>query len=327
MTIRGTILCGDIGGTATRLALYDPEAPGGSPQLSSVRVYPSASLSGPLEPIRRWERETGHRPDRVCLGIAGPILQNACRLTNLPWAVDGDALSADLGRPVRLINDFHAAARGISLLGPRDVRTLRPGTPAPGAPIAVIGPGTGLGEAYVVGDLVLPGEGGHAGFAPGTDRERRLSARLSAQADPGAHVCWEDVLSGPGLVRLHRFLQEERGAAGTAAGPAGIDLDGPDAPARVAAADPEAVAWFWELLAVEAGDMALRLLCRGGVYLCGGIPPRLADRLTGPLLARFLHRFADKGALSHALDGVPVYLVLHPDPGLLGAAAELLVAP
>lgn len=314
------VLCADIGGTHARLACYLPGAGG----LTDLEVVPSGSVPGMLELIRAWEERHGRRPARICLGIAGPIHDEACRLTNLPWVVDGRALSRDLGRPVRLINDFHALARAVPHLGPADLAPLRPGAAVPGAPVAVIGPGTGLGEAYLAHGNVLPGEGGHAGFAPGDDRERRLAgwlaeqarARPGGQADPDPHVCWEDALSGPGLVRLHRFLQAERGL------PDPAWIGDPDAPAR-AAADPEVAAWFWALLAAEAGDMALRLLCRGGVYVCGGIPPKLRHAFDP---AAFARRFAAKGPLSHALDGVPVWLVLHPEPGLLGAAAEILAA-
>lgn len=307
------LLVGDIGGTSTRLALYHNR------QLLYQRTYSSTSFNSLEGPLREWLAECPVRPDASCLGVPGPVHRNRCVTTNLPWVVDGEELAFKLGFPFSLINDFHAAARGIALLGEEDRVQIRAGTPVPGAPIGVLGAGTGLGAALVVGNTVVPGEGGHADFAPSDARERRLAEWLEGQVGlrpPDAdrpHVCWEDVLSGPGLLHLHRFLCQERGK------PEPWWLNEPDAPARVAAEDSEAVAWFWALYGAEAGNMALRALCRGGIYLCGGIAPRL---LESALRSDFERRFASKGALSHALVDLPVFVVTHPSLGLLGAAAE-----
>lgn len=298
------ILCGDIGGTNTRLALWE------AGRLTAERTYASADWGGLEGPVGDWLAASGVRPDRACFAVAGPVIGQRSRTTNIPWVVDGPALSGTLGCPVRVINDFHAAARGVGLLGPGDGVLLSGGPAVPGAPRAVLGAGTGLGEAYIVGDHVVPGEGGHAEFGPGDARDLRLTAWLFGR---NGRASWEDVLSGPGLVNLARFLHAERGEAP----PPWIDA--PDAPARVAAEDPEAVAWFCELYGAEAGNMALRVLALGGVYLCGGIAPRLLPQLRGE---GFRRRFLAKGKLGAAIRDVPVTVVTHPGLGLLGAAAE-----
>lgn len=298
------ILCGDIGGTNTRLALWA----GGS--LHAEHQWPSAAWPGLEGPLLAWLDATGVRPDRACFAVAGPVRDQRSATTNLPWVVDGTALTALLGCPVRIVNDFHAAARGVSLLRDTDCATLIHGEAAPAAPVAVLGAGTGLGEAIVVGDEVVPGEGGHADFGPGDTLELRLAAWLMSRH---GRASWEDVLSGPGLVNLSRFLHEEHGR------PVPPWMSAPDAPARVVADDPEAVAWFCALYGAEAGNLALRVLPRGGVYLCGGIAPRMIDTLrSGP----FVERFFAKGRIAGALAGIPVRIVMHPALGLLGAAAE-----
>lgn len=300
------ILCGDIGGTNTRLALWE------AGRLQHEQTFASGDWPGLEGPLAAWRATTEVRLDRACFAVAGPVMDQRCITTNLPWVVDGSTLGALLGCPVRVVNDFHAAARGISLLGPPDVALLFGGEPVAGAPVGVLGAGTGLGEAFVVGDQVVPGEGGHADFGPGDARELRLAAWLF---DEYGRASWEEVLSGPGLVNLARFLYLERGVQPPAW------LDGPDAPARVATEDHEAVAWFCALYGAEAGNLALRVLARGGIYLCGGIAPRML----APLKAGgFQARFGNKGKLGAAIREVPVWVVTHLGLGLLGAAAEAM---
>lgn len=298
------ILCGDIGGTNTRLALWE------AGRLTLERTYPSNAFPGLEGPLSDWIAATGVRPDRACFAVAGPVVGERCVTTNLPWIVDGPALAASLGCPTRVVNDFYAAARGIDLLDDTDTVLIHGGHAVPGAPRAVLGAGTGLGEAFVVGGIVVPGEGGHTEFGPSDARELRLSAWLQARF---GRASWEDVLSGPGLVNLARFTYADRGLV------APPWIDGPDAPARVVADEPEVVAWFCALYGAEAGNMALRVLALGGVYLCGGIAPRLLDPLKS---GAFQERFAAKGRLGAAIRDVPVRVVLHPGLGLLGAAAE-----
>lgn len=302
-----TWLCGDIGGTNVRLATFDG-------RLGPEWERPSGGFADLGAAVRTFLAETGARPVAACLGLAGPVAGNRCVTTNLPWVVDGAALGAALGFPVTLVNDFWAAARGVGGLGAPDVVQVGGTAPVAGAPVAVIGAGTGLGEALLVGDTVVPGEGGHAEFGPGTAREVAFAGWL---VERYGRASWEHVLSGPGLVNLARFGCFERGEA------APDWLDGPDAPARVGRQWPEVLAWFAELYGAEAGNAALRSLARGGVYLAGGIAPRLLPELGA---GGFRRRFEAKGPLGAAIADIPVFVVTHPALGLLGAARELQLA-
>ncbi len=300
-------LTGDIGGTHARLAGFDPALR----RLGDVRTYASAAHPDVASVLSAWLRDTGVRPSAVCLGIAGPVLGNRCLATNLPWSLDGAELSADFGFPVRLVNDFYAAARGVSRLEPRDVVQIGGGPAVAGEPIGVIGAGTGLGEALVVGERVVPGEGGHAEFGPGSEREAAFAAWLIAR---DGRASWEQVLSGSGLVNLARFTLVERGEAAPGW------MNEADAPRRVMESMPEVVAWFAELYGAEAGNVALRALTRGGVYLCGGIAPRMVEVLAS---GGFRRRFEGKGKVGAAIVSIPTFVVTHPSLALLGAAAEL----
>lgn len=276
------------------------------------RTWRSAATADLGELIQRWIDETMCRPDAACIAIAGPVTQNRCITTNLPWVVDGAALTVRFGFPVTLVNDFYAAALGVTRLAPSDVVQIGGGAAEVNAPVAVIGAGTGLGEALLLPpDRVVPGEGGHADFGPTTPRELRFAAWLTARE---GRASWELVLSGPGLVNLARFSFEDDGE------PAPAWLDEAEAPARVSRELPAVVEWFAELYGSEAGNAALRSLARGGVYLCGGIAPTIL-----PTLQRgaFRARFEAKGKLGSAIAGVPVFVVTHPALGLLGAEAEL----
>jgi glucokinase len=298
------ILCGDIGGTNARLALWDGA-------LMQERTWPSRDQGSLDGPVGAWLDHFGVKPDAACFAVAGPVTDNRCVTTNLPWVVDGAAMGARFGFPVRVINDFSAAARGTTLLSSGDVVQIGRGARVPGAPVAVIGAGTGLGEAFLVGGHVIAGEGGHADFGPSTEREAALAAWLLARF---GHASWERVLCGTGLANLERYRLHCAGQAEPEW------LDGKDAPARVTASSPETVAWFCELYGAEAGNMALRVLARGGVYLCGGIAPRVIPQLQA---GGFRDRFEGKGRLAPALADVPTFVVTHPALGLLGAAAEV----
>lgn len=298
-----TFLCGDIGGTRARLA-------GIGADVGPITDFSSGDFADPTDLVRAWLAAAAVRPTAACLALAGPVRDGRCVATNLPWVVDAAGLSESLGFPVVLINDFHAAALGARALGPGGCELVVPGSPRAEAPVAVLGAGTGLGEAVVAGELVLPGEGGHAEFGPGDAREARLAAWL---IEVHGRASWEMVLSGPGLVNLARFDWAERGVAPPAW------VNDPDAPARVAATQPEVVAWFAELYGAEAGNLALRVLA-GSVYLAGGIAPRMLPNLRSGGFAR---RFRDKGKVGAAIADVPVYLAAHPALGLLGARAEL----
>lgn len=299
------VLCADIGGTNTRLCAWSASA-----GLYAEHTFRSEEFGDVAAPIRRWLDETGVQPDRACLGIAGPVIGGRCRTTNLPWVVEADGLRDAFGFPFRLVNDFHAAARGIGGLGVRGRVKIAGGEPVAGSPVVVMGPGTGLGEAIVAGDTVLAGEGGHSDFGPANARELRFAAWRIAQV---GRVDWEDVLSGTGLVSLARFWFEDSGRV------IPRELQAPDAPAWVVAECPEVVAWFCELLGAEAGNLAMKVLPLGGVYLAGGIAPRILPQLNE---GGFYQRFMAKGRSSHAISTVPIWVVTHSGLGLLGAARE-----
>ncbi len=297
-------LVGDIGGTSVRFARADQG-------LHDEVSWPSARFSGIEQALRGYVHHVGRSPTALALGVAGPVSGRRCVTTNLPWTLDADVLAAEFGAPVYLMNDFHAAARGLAALGPADVVQLGGAAPVEGAPVALLGAGTGLGEAIVWGGRILAGEGGHADFGPATAREVALAGWLIQER---GRAEWEDVLSGSGLVNLARFTLVDRGATVPAW------LGEADAPARVLREMPDVGRWFAELYGAEAGNCALRCIALGGVYLAGGVTLHLLDVLRS---GGFRRRFEEKGRLARAIAEIPVYVVTHPSLGLLGAAGEL----
>lgn len=312
-------LVGDIGGTNTRLALHD----GGD--LRSLRSYPSASAPDLLTLIRRYLEETGEKPSAACLAVAGPVVANRAEVTNLPWVVDGPALQKELGVGFcRVINDFHAAALGVAVAPSHELLPLG-GTPGPAQGVRVVmGAGTGLGVALLVHDgrqlQPLSTEGGHRDFAPRTEEEVTLWRMLREQY---GHVSYERVLSGRGLAAIHRSLVGSLGAT-------------PATEARLATEDPAAVIaelglsgadaacvralqMFVEILGAEAGNLGLGALARGGVFVAGGMAPRLLPLMTD---GRFRRAFEDKGQMAHVARTLPAYLCLSTGLGLVGAAEE-----
>jgi len=303
---RRFVLGGDIGGTKTLLAIA--ALAGGGLELVCERRYADRDFPAFADLLRTFRDEAGIAVERACLGVAGPVEGRRVAVTNFPWEIDAAALEAILGAPVALANDFVAAAHGIDLLRPEDIATLQAGEPEPHGPQVVIGAGTGLGVAYRVwqGDryAVIGGEGGHAGFAPADERQARLWAALHAEL---GRVGVEQIVSGPGLARIHDFLRAGRGRA--------------LAPDEIASsADPlarAAVDLFLECFGAEAGDHALAILARGGVFLAGGIAPKLLPQLrSGPFLAAF----GAKGEHARLAAGFPVRVVTEERLGLLGAA-------
>ena len=335
------VLAGDIGGTNARLAIYEVTGEGAELGLVPVfeRTYPSAS-HGSLDVIAEEFLATAAaqlgaaaKVTSACFGIAGPIENNICRATNLPWVVDGGALSGRLGVDrVKLVNDFYAAALGVTAVRPTDLAPLGGGPPVTNGPIAVLGAGTGLGQAFLLwsaaldGYQVVPSEGGHIDLAARTPLEQGLVQFLTAKY---GRVSCERVLSGHGLVDVFAFLSEEPACRGmirpeTAAVLAGA---GPrHDPAAViseralAGTDPVcelALGIFCSVLGAVAGNLGLMLLATGGVYIAGGIAPRIL-----PFLQRsgFREAFDRKGRLHTLVERMPAYVVTHGQPGLLGAA-------
>jgi len=305
------LLVGDIGGTNARLAISRA-----GDVIHAARM-PCAEWTTLAPLLRAFLAGSDARPDAACLAVAGPVRGGRVHMTNLGWTLDTDELSRVAGCPLRLVNDFHAQAMAMPGLGPDDYVTLCEGERDEDAPIAVLGAGTGLGEALVIPDgragwLAVPGEGSHGRFAPRDEREVELLRSLWRRWPD--HVSVERVVSGPGLVNVYDHF---RGAAPRH--PAMAEEDAAAVVARLGLADecPASVAAL-EVFAGTYGEEAasLALKCNAGVvYLTGGVTPRVLPALR----AHFRSAFVTKGRYSSWLETVPVRVVTHPDPGLSGA--------
>jgi glucokinase len=321
------LLAGDVGGTKTRLALYEETSTG--LHLARSARYESKSAPTLEEIVVRFLEASGNpATSAACFGIAGAVGGGQVRATNLPWRVSESGLASHLAIPrVRLINDLEAAAHGVmAITDPAGLLTLQTGVPpAERRALALVSAGTGLGVALMfwVGNRyqVVPSEGGHADFAPQSDIEDALLLWLREKF---GHVSYERVLSGPGLVNVYRFLRQYRGVPEPAWLTARIG-DGDPAPvvgeAALAGTDvvcDEALSLFVSLYGAAAGNFALTGLALSGVFLGGGIAPKILPRLTN---GTFVDRFADKGRFEATMRTIPVHVVLAPDVALLGAAA------
>jgi glucokinase len=319
------LLAGDVGGTKTLLALFEAPASGGPPAIAREAALPSREFPTFEGAVRRFLGQGP--PVRVaaaCFGVAGAVVEGRCTTTNLPWALDERTLQADIpaGR-VKLLNDLEATAHGVLSLEGASIATLQPGTRRTGN-VAVIAAGTGLGEALLVWDgrrhLVVASEGGHADFAPRSDVEHDLLKFLKKEH---GHVSYERVLSGPGLLNVYRFLRETSGLAEPAWLRARIAAGDPSAAVSAAGlegADPicgQALDVFVGLYGAEAGNLALKGLTVGGVFVGGGIGPKIRPRLTD---GTFVQAFRDKGRFTDLMASIPVHLVLESRTALLGAA-------
>ncbi|MEI8259725.1 MAG: glucokinase, partial [Deltaproteobacteria bacterium] len=276
--------------------------------------------------VARFVAETGAVFERAGFGIAGPVIDGVCKATNLPWVIDARGLSRQLGVPAAIVNDFVAVARGVGRLSPADLVCINPGERVATAPIAILGAGTGLGEAFLVWNGashdVVSSEGGHADFAPRDERQIGLLRRLLARY---GHASYERVVSGMGLVEIYECLREAgvapEGEAVRAALDRGEDLGavvGAHALAGDDALSEATIDLFVDVYGAEAGNVALKVVARGGVYLAGGIAPKILSRLTD---GRFRAAFVDKGRFRALMETIPVWVVTHPEVGLVGAAS------
>ncbi|MBJ6799035.1 glucokinase [Geomonas propionica] len=324
------ILAGDVGGTSTRLAYFEADAAGLT--VLAHAQYKSAAHGSLTEMLRHFSLQHGIICERACLGIAGPIIDGRVRTPNLPWTIDSVDLAQTLGlAQLRLINDLEANTYGIAALKQDDLFTLNAGTPHPDATIAVVSAGTGLGESLAYWDggthRPLPSEAGHADFAARNDLEAELLLYLQAKH---GRVSYERVLSGPGLHDIYRFLRDRRYFEEQAAVvDAMASLDPPAVITRAALKDScpmcvKAVDMFIAIYGAEAGNAALRFLATGGVYLGGGIAPKILDLLKG---ATFMVAFTAKGRLSPLVQSIPVHVILNEDTALLGAGRAAFYTP
>ena len=329
------LLAGDIGGTHTRLRLS--RCTGHGLERLCERRYDSAEHPDFTKLLRAFLADCGETPDSACLGVAGPVHETGedttAEVTNLPWRLSARALSEACGIPrLCLTNDFSLIGHALPALGENDLVTLQAGRPQPEAMAAVLGAGTGLGQV-----LVLPGpeprrvwatEGGHVDFAARTEADWQMLQTLRHRF---GHVSAERLLSGPGLRFIYGFLEERQGRptppAIREARDAGRDIAPEITRLGLSGEDPlaaQALERFVELYGAQAGNLALACLPRAGLYIAGGIAQHLL-----PLLERgpFLTAFLDKGRMRPLLETIPLAVVTHPDPGLLGATrlARLLL--
>jgi glucokinase len=302
------ILAGDIGGTKTRLGLFERRG------VSAVasRTYRTADFDCAAQMLASFLAALDARPTRACFGVAGPVVERRVDPINVPWAVDAAELETELGlASVALVNDVEANARGINGLRPRDLAILNLGAPGATGTRAVVSAGTGLGEAALWWDGTThrpaPGEGGSSAFAPRSELEIDLFRFLAAEQ---GRVNVGHLLSGPGLARIYRFL----GGGGEAPDPAAITAQADDDRGSVASA---AVDLFVSIYGARASDVALTYGATGGVYLGGGIAPRLVSRM---LEGGFMRAFVAEGRLEWYLRRMPVRVVLNADAALIGAA-------
>jgi len=328
------VLAGDIGGTKTLLAVCEAApVPGGDGALSievlASNRYDSRKFPGLGEICRLFAEEVRRPMPRFAgFGVAGPVTNGRSQITNLPWVLDERDLAQALGiQSVRLANDFHAVALGIPAVKPKDLVTLNEGHREPRGPWALIGAGTGLGQAIAMpvaeGEReVLATEGGHTSFAPRTELEIGVLRFLLGRYE---HVSWERILSGDGLVNLTEAIAHLTGLKPGKAVAETIAHDRPNAPAAVTSAARagdalcrQAVELFCKLYGSEAGNLALKTLATGGVFVAGGIAPKILEFITD---GRFLAGFLDKGRMRVLLERMPVQIVLDSQTGLLGAAA------
>jgi glucokinase len=319
------LLAGDIGGTKTNLALYGYRD--GTLTLQTQRHYASRDYADFSDVVSAFVSSLGGvAVDAACFGIAGPVVDGRCRTTNLPWEIGTPELQRQLSTPkVRLLNDLEATAYGMLYLDASEFADLNPGAEARDGNRAVIAAGTGLGEAmlYFDGSVYHPvgSEGGHADFGPADGTQAALLQWLFERF-PG-HVSYERILSGPGVALLYAFLRD----SGFAPEPSFmLDLpDGADRSAMISEGalqkkDPlcrETLRLFAKIYGAEAGNLALKTLSTGGVYIGGGIAPKILPVLRD---GHFMEGFAAKGRFENLLRAMPVKIALNPETALLGAA-------
>ncbi len=317
------VLAGDIGGTKTSLAVF--EAKGDKLKLVVHESYPSRQYSSLDEIIREFFSANKFSCELAGFGIAGPVRDGKCKTTNLPWLVDAQQLASQMGlAKVCLMNDLEANAWGISALEGKDFYVLNKGRPIPGGNASIISAGTGLGQAGLIWDgrgyIPFASEGGHADFAPQSDLEIALLQYLKQKYH---HVSWERVVSGMGLVNLYDFLCEHRqsetlswlAAEMKAGDPAAVISKA--AQANRCSVCVESLELFSHLYGAEVGNHALKIMATGGVYIGGGIAPKILGKLKEQT---FMQAFYSKGRMEPLLRDMPVKVILNELTALYGPA-------
>ena len=332
------LLAGDIGGTKTILRLVEvTEVTLTEKTFKTVKEaqYISGNFPDLVPMVREFMGEDKNlHPQIACFAIAGPVVNNSCNLTNLNWFLDTQRLKMELEIPkVSLINDFATNTFGILGLKDFDVHTLQPGEAREDAPIAVIGAGTGLGEAFLIPQgkkyQIFASEGGHADFAPRNDLEVELLKYLRGKLNV-EHISVERVVSGQGIASIYQFLRDIKFAPESPEiaekivfwereNKKNIDPAAIISQAAFKQSDrlcEKTIAMFVEAYGAETGNLALKLLSYGGIYIAGGIAAKILPMMQD---GRFLETFKDKGRVSSLIEEIPVHIVLNPQVGLVGS--------
>ena len=323
------VLAGDIGGTKTNLGVFEVEAhqvhslfetSWASAQFQSLE----AMLKLFLEHFEQQAAGSVKSLTTACFGVAGPVQEQRCEVTNLPWVIDASHIARLFNwQPVTLLNDLQANAYGIAALDERDFVRLNQGVEQAGN-ASIIAAGTGLGEAGMFWDgrqhIPFASEGGHSDFSPMTEQEFRLYQFLSAKYQ--GHVSWERIVSGMGLENLYQFLCHEHHVRPPVWLAQQMQYDAAAAIANAAQSGQDelceqALDWFVHLYGVEAGNHALKILSRGGVFLGGGIAPKILEKLQS---GRFMEAFVAKGRMQTLLEAMPVKVIMNDKTALYGPA-------
>jgi glucokinase len=321
------VLAGDVGGTKTHLALFDVEKPGTVPPPRDQSRFPSQDAPGLVDLVSAFLKRTGAAPQAACFGVAGPVVRGKVHTVNLPWDVEAAQVKSALGlEKVAVLNDLEATAYGVPHLGPSQLRTLQPGEPDLERNAGVIAAGTGLGESLLVKSggraIAVATEGGHGDFAPIDDEQIALLRDLREKE---GRVSYERILAGPGISRVYDYFRRTSGeaepaeiarriaeASDRAAAISALALEGQDAVAV------RTLKLFARVYGAEAGNHALRTLAFGGLFVAGGIAPKVLKFLEEPA---FLEAFRANGRLADLMARFPVHVVLEEACALIGAAA------
>jgi glucokinase len=320
------ILAGDIGGTNARLALFDVQS--GEYKLAQLSIFPSRHYAGLDQIVSEFVTTAGQRPTQACFGVAGPVTNGRVEASNLPWIIEAKRLADELRiSKAVLINDLEATGWGIGALSAKDVVALNNVISIAGSVAgnqAVIAAGTGLGEGGLYWDgrryHVFASEGGHCDFAPQGDLQVELYGYLRGRY---GHVSWERVLSGPGLVNVFEFLRDTgKGKPPDWLAAEMVESDAAAAISHAAlsgqcAVCEQALEIFVSVFGAEAGNLGLKLKATGGVFLAGGIAPKILPKLATPM---FLEAFLSKGRLRHLMEIMPIQVITNDKLALLGAA-------
>ena len=332
------LLAGDIGGTKTILRLVEVS---NSLNLQTIdeETYRSGDFADLVPLVQQFLHKTNiPAPQKACFAIAGPVVNNTAKLTNLTWFLETERLKQQLGiNFMCLINDFSAVGYGIFGLSKQDLLTLQPGKHQPEAPIAIIGAGTGLGQGFLIKQgnyyQVFPSEGGHADFAPRSELEFQLLKYLLDKHDI-QRVSVERVVSGQGIVAIYQFLRDRKLANESPEIAQIVRTWEQEAGQQEKSVDPGAVIGtaalqrsdrlavetlqlFVDIYGAEAGNLALKLLPYGGLYIAGGIAPKILPLLQN---GNFLLNFSQKGRMRPILEDIPIYIIRNQQVGLIGAA-------